>query len=101
MRRSGDVDSRIQATAGIALVGETVTFEGIVTLDLQGADKLDGFYVQEEQDDTDANPATSEGIFVYKASEDVTPGDVVRVTGRVKEYETDGAAVTEIERVER
>ncbi len=100
----GDPATLIHAIQGDGLAsplsGETVTFEGVVTGDFQGANALDGFYVQEETDDFDLDPTTSEGIFVYKASEDVNPGDVVRVTGRVKEYETDGVSVTEIERVE-
>jgi predicted extracellular nuclease len=81
------------------LTGDVVTLEGIVTGDFQGANELEGFYMQEEQTDADSNVATSEGIFVYEADEDVNPGDVVRVTGRVAEYETSGTAVTELERV--
>lgn len=43
-----------------------------------------GFYIQEEDADADADPATSEGIFVASATA-VTVGDRVRVTGSVQE----------------
>ncbi len=66
-----------------------VTIEGVVVGDYQDtATELRGFYVQEEDADADADPATSEGIFVYDNGfgVDVTPGDVVRLTGNVSEY---------------
>lgn len=79
------------------LDGQVVTIEGIVVGDFQEGDgdysDLDGFFVQEEDADQDGDPATSEGIFVYASGAvDVQPGDVVRVTGRVDEYETSGGA---------
>jgi len=57
--------------------------------------QLDGFYLQEEPADQDADAATSEGIFVYLGEEPDTglaAGNVVRVTGTVGEYETSGGA---------
>jgi len=76
------------------LVGQTIAVEGIVVGDFQdGASgthgDLNGFHVQEEDADADADPSTSEGIFVYDGSSpgtDVKVGDMVRVVGRVSEF---------------
>lgn len=69
------------------LDGDTVMIEGVVVGDFLGTDSLRGFYVQEEDNDADANPNTSEGIFVfYTGAIDVNLGDVVRVTGTVDEF---------------
>ena len=75
------------------LLGQTHTIEGLVVGDFQEADgdafntDLDGFYVQEEPAEFDADPATSEGVFVFApGAVDVNPGDVVRVTGTVTEF---------------
>jgi predicted extracellular nuclease len=80
--------------AASPLTGQVVTIEGVVTARFTG---LNGFYVQEEESDIDANPLTSEGIFVFdpSASPSVVPGEVVRVTGRVDEFFT----TTEIDTV--
>ncbi|MCB9133981.1 MAG: ExeM/NucH family extracellular endonuclease [Anaerolineales bacterium] len=70
------------------LVGYEVTIEGVVVgdyqIDLSG---FKGFFVQEEDAEVDANPMTSEGIFVYDNTfgVDVQAGDVVRVAGIVAE----------------
>ena len=69
--------------------------EGIVVGDFQGAqDRLGGFFVQEEDRDADADPSTSEGIFVFDNAFgiDVTVGDTVRVQGKVLEF----AGLTEL-----
>jgi hypothetical protein len=78
--------------AASPLVGAVVSVEGVVVGDFQdgvGADgDLNGFYVQEEDADADADPATSEGIFVADGNTpavDVANGDLVRVTGVVGE----------------
>ncbi|MFQ6101122.1 MAG: ExeM/NucH family extracellular endonuclease [Anaerolineae bacterium] len=71
------------------LNGESgVVIEGVVVGDFQGADEFRGFFVQEEDADADADPATSEGVFVYDSGfgVDVSLGDVVRVMGDVTEY---------------
>ena len=50
---------------------------------------LNGFFVQEEDADADADPLTSEGIFVFNGSSpavDVQIGDLVRVEGSVSEF---------------
>jgi predicted extracellular nuclease len=68
-------------------VGKIHTIEGVVIGDFQGSHKLKGFFVQEEESDVDADPMTSEGIFVYAPmGTDVKIGDVVRVTGKVTEF---------------
>ncbi len=68
--------------------GTSVTVEGIVTGSYQGSSKLSGFFVQEEDADTDADPLTSEGIFVFCAAcpTAVNEGQRVRVTGLVSEF---------------
>jgi predicted extracellular nuclease/2',3'-cyclic-nucleotide 2'-phosphodiesterase (5'-nucleotidase family) len=77
------------------LVGQTVTVEAVVVGDFQNGDadakrSIGGFYLQEEKADQDANPLTSEGLFVYEGTGnrlvDVNEGDRVRVTGTVTEF---------------
>ena len=64
-----------------------MTIEAIVVGDFQGDMELDGFFLQEEDSDADADSATSEGIFVANSTSfvDVSVGDRVRVTGTVSE----------------
>jgi len=76
------------------LVGQTVIVEGIVVGDFQdGANgtngDFNGFHVQEEDIDADADPLTSEGIFVFDGNSpavNVAIGDQVRVQGKVSEF---------------
>jgi hypothetical protein len=66
-----------------------VIVEGIVIGDYQDvANQWGGFYMQEEDSDADADPMTSEGIFVYTGAfeADVDVGDKVRVQGEVLEF---------------
>jgi predicted extracellular nuclease len=79
--------------AASPLAGQTVTVEAIVVGDFQNGDadtkrNLGGFYLQEEDADADANPLTSEGIFVFQggALGTVNIGDRVQVTGTVSEF---------------
>jgi predicted extracellular nuclease len=69
--------------------GQTVAVEGVVVGDYEGASPaLRGFYVQEEDADQDADPLTSEGVFVFNGNNDsVALGDKVRVTGAVAEFQ--------------
>lgn len=69
-------------------VGQVKLIEGIVVGDFQGASNLSGFFVQEEDADADADPATSEGIFVFEGASStvVSVGDKVRVTGAVTNF---------------
>jgi len=64
------------------LAGTVVDVEGIVTGDFQNGKS--GFHIQDADGDGDA--ATSDGIFIYASTPDVNVGDLVRVTGQVKEY---------------
>ena len=59
--------------------------EGIVTY-VNGSE----FYIQDLQPDT--NDKTSEGLLVYKKSHGVQVGDVVKVSGQVKEWVLEGYA---------
>jgi hypothetical protein len=87
------------------LVGTSHIIEGVVTGDYQettttnpARPELSGFYIQEEDGQADADPATSEGIFVYDPSKltEVAEGQVVRLYGTVSEYSTGGSSLTEI-----
>jgi hypothetical protein len=85
------------------LSGRTVTTEGVVTGDYQPAALQSGFFIQATQED--GNPATSEGLFIYVpqsnplSSIDVRPGDVVRVSGTVKEFRTGTGTLTELDSI--
>ncbi|MDZ4370168.1 MAG: ExeM/NucH family extracellular endonuclease [Phenylobacterium sp.] len=84
--------SQVQGSgAASPMAGQTVTIEAIVTGDFQNGDSdtarnLGGFFVQEEAVDSDGNPLTSEGLFIFGGATDVNPGDIVRVTGTVVEF---------------
>ncbi len=68
-------------------VGNVHEVEGVVVGDFQGSSALNGFFLQEEDVDADADPLTSEGIFVFApGSVDVAVGDVTRVRGTVAEF---------------
>jgi predicted extracellular nuclease len=91
----GGSATKISAVQGVgelgSAAGANVIIEGIVVGDYQGssANSLRGFFVQEEDADVDANPATSEGIFVFdggNAAYAVAVGDRVRVSGTVSEF---------------
>ncbi|GAB3985300.1 hypothetical protein GCM10028807_00240 [Spirosoma daeguense] len=87
---TGTKISSIQGTGATfnTTFGGTQTIEGIVTRVFAGSTRLNGFYVQEEDADSDGNPATSEGIFVYDPAGlfSGNVADKVRVTGTVGEF---------------
>ncbi len=96
---------RVQGSgAASPLVGEVVTIEGVVVGDFQRGDgdvygtNLGGFMLQEEDADADDDLETSEGVYVYHSADDVSLGDLVRVTGTVEEHRglTQVAKVTEL-----
>jgi uncharacterized protein len=74
--------------AATPIPGSTVSVEAIVIGSYQGANQLQGFFLQEEDTDTDADPNTSEGIFVFCGTcpTTVSEGQRVRVTGVVSEF---------------
>jgi uncharacterized protein len=69
--------------AGTSATAGTFTAEAIVT-GIYPTLSPAGFYIQEENADADADPNTSEGIFIVSAAP-VAVGDLVRVTGTVQE----------------
>lgn len=76
--------AEIQGSGGTTpLAGQTVRVEGVVTADFQRADQLKGFFMQDPT--PDADPRTSDGLFVYSTT-DVAVGDRVLVTGKAVEY---------------
>ena len=78
--------STIQGPATLSpLSGLTVDVEAVVVGDFQGSGGLSGYYV-EATTDQDSDPATSEGLFVFSASPDVSVGDRVRMRGTVNEF---------------
>lgn len=98
----GDAATPVSAVQGAGttspLAGTTVTVEGVVVGDFEGSTGLRGFALQEADAGTDADPATSEGIFVFdSANRDlVAEGDRVRVTGTVSEFGDPGVTLTEL-----
>ena len=73
------------------LEGKEVLIEAIVTGIFQGSDKLEGFFVQEEDCDIDDNILTSEGLFIYDPGrlgekEGISIGDTVLARGDIEEY---------------
>ncbi|HXG59148.1 MAG TPA: hypothetical protein VNL91_09000 [Thermoanaerobaculia bacterium] len=66
------------------LAGSLVTTRGIVT-----ATKSNGFFIQTPDAEADADPATSEGLFVFTGGAPpaaASPGNLVQVTGTVVEF---------------
>ncbi|MFK8024891.1 MAG: ExeM/NucH family extracellular endonuclease, partial [Ilumatobacter sp.] len=74
--------------AASPLDGQTVVIEGVVVADFQDPTLIGGFHVQEEDVDVDADPSTSEGIYVFDGGfgVDVSVGDTVRVRAVVDEF---------------
>jgi len=91
----GDRATLISAVQGSGLtspmVGQTVEVEGVVVADRTPSNRLRGYFLQEEDSDADADPATSEGVFVFGAlPAGAGEGSVVRVTGTVTEFGSGG-----------
>ena len=89
--------SAIQGSGATSpLTGQPVVVQAAVTAVMPG---LSGFYVQEEPADDDADPATSDGVFVFaSAPAGVVVGDVVRIGATVAEFVTSGglSSLTEL-----
>jgi len=77
-------------------VGQVQSIQGVVTATFQGTGGLGGFYVQEPEANYDADPVTSEGMFVFNNSFTVNVGDVVKVTGTVAEFGSAPTTQTEL-----
>ncbi|MBK8316553.1 MAG: ExeM/NucH family extracellular endonuclease [Acidobacteria bacterium] len=99
----GDPATRVHAVQGSGatspIVGSIVSIEGIVVGDYQGTGQFSGFFVQEEDADVDADPATSEGISIFNTSFPVNVGDKVRVKGTVAEFLSSGQTLTQLSSV--
>ncbi len=79
----------VQGAGASVAVTTTVTVQGVITSVFTNNDVRDAFFVQEEDADADADPATSEGIFVFcRGGCPTAPqvGDVVSVTGEPEEF---------------
>jgi hypothetical protein len=83
----------IQGPGGASpIVAATVTTRGIVT-----GLKNNGFFMQEPDANADADPSTSEGIFVFTSTAPtVLVGDLVQVTATVVEYAPGRGSFTEL-----
>lgn len=77
----------IQGSGSAAAITGQVITTGVVIGDYEGsAATLRGFYLQDASGDGD--PATSDGIFVFNGNNnDVSLGDIVRVTGTAAEFQ--------------
>jgi len=86
----GDPATRISAIQGAGLTsplaGDMAVVEAIVVGDFQDGN-LNGFFLQEEDTDADADVRTSEGLFVFEGASTVIvqENDRVRVLGQVAE----------------
>lgn len=78
----------IQGAGPSVAITTPVTVEAVVTALFTRDDLLDGFFAQEEDGDADADPATSEGIFIFcrGVCPAVAEGDVVTVTGTPEDF---------------
>lgn len=90
LAQCGDAVTAISAIQGNGsespLLGQKVAIEAIVVAQLQSSNQMSGFFVQEEDVDADADPSTSEGLFIYADTPAVSLGDQVVVNGQVDEY---------------
>lgn len=88
----------VQGAGASAAVTGITTVQGVVVGDYEGpSPRLRGFYLQ---DAADADPATSNAIFVFNGDADaVSVGDEVQITGSVAEFQgqTQLSAVSSIE----
>jgi uncharacterized protein len=86
----------VQGTGSISpLVSQTVTVRGVVVGEFQNqaSTQLNGFFIQ--QPVPDADPSTSEGIFVFApGAAKVNKGDYVQVAGLVGEFSSSTASGT-------
>lgn len=86
----GDPATPIHAIQGDGpaspLAGQAHTVEAVVVGDFQDPGQLGGYFLQEEDTDADADPLSSEGLFVFDTGTAVSPGQRLRVTGTVTEF---------------
>jgi uncharacterized protein len=85
------------ASTTSSMVSQTVTVRGVVVGEFQNqsATQLNGFFMQQAV--PDADPLTSEGIFVFAPSAPkLSKGDYVQVQGVVAEFGSAGSTVTQL-----
>jgi len=83
--QSATVITEVQGnTDTSALMGQTVTIEGVLTQDSRQAGGFSGFYLQ--QANTPADATQSSALFVYTGHKGGRSGQRLRVTGKVKEH---------------
>jgi len=82
--------------ASSPMLGQSKTVEGVVVASFPGSNGLNGFYLQEEDADADADPTSSEGIFVSDPNGlfSGVVGSRLRLTGTVAEYSSSASAIT-------
>ncbi len=80
-------------------VNHVETVQGVVTATFQAPGMIGGYFIETPDADQDADPATSEGIYVFDNTNSVTVGDFVTVRGTVTEFGTAPATDTEISSV--
>ncbi|MBO1927874.1 ExeM/NucH family extracellular endonuclease [Thiomicrorhabdus sp. 6S2-11] len=74
----------VQGSGAVSpLAGQVVTVEAVITA---VAPNMNGYFIQEELADQDADLLTSEGVFVYGDVTGLAVGDKVQVTAKVTEY---------------
>ena len=79
----------IQGSGPSVAISGPVLVQAIVTSLFERDDALDGFFLQEEDADVDADSATSEGIFVFcrgNCPVSLQPGDLATVTGSATDF---------------
>jgi hypothetical protein len=64
--------------------GQSVITTGIVTAKFIGVGKINGYFLQDETGD--GNPSTSDAIFVYSTTDNVSVGDKIKLTATASEY---------------
>lgn len=85
-----DSETQIHTIQGSGLAsmleGEVVNVEGVVVATFQGANQIGGYHLQEEDADADADPLTSEGLYIFDNTNSPAVGDIVRIQGTVSEF---------------
>jgi uncharacterized protein len=94
-----DITTVQGASTTSPLVSQTVTVRGVVVGEFQNQTKtqLNGFFMQQVV--PDADPLTSEGIFVFAPTTTIaklTQGDYVQVEGVVAEFGAAGSTITQL-----
>jgi predicted extracellular nuclease len=83
--KTAELISQIQGSeASSPLINEMVEVEAVVTDVFQQPSQWGGFFLQEQNTDSDGDESTSEGLFI-RSTRPVEQGNIIRVRGRVTE----------------